>query len=258
MILIQPSIDPIIISFGFIDIRWYSMAYILAFIFGSILIKQYNKKSYNLLSDVQIDKFFIWAVIGVIIGGRIGYVLFYQINLFFSKPFYIFEIWKGGMSFHGGLIGIIFSTYVFSIKNSVKFFYLSDLVSIVAPIGLFLGRISNFINTELYGRVTNFPFAIIYPQIDSSPRHPSQLYESFFEGIVLFIILFFYFNKNPKKYSIGNISALFLIIYSISRFIIEYLREPDLHLGLYFNYFSMGQLLCIPLFFSGLIILFRK
>ena len=258
MILIQPSIDPIIISFGFIDIRWYSMSYILAFIFGSILIKQYNKKSYNLLSDVQIDKFFIWAVIGVIIGGRIGYVLFYQINLFFSKPFYIFEIWKGGMSFHGGLIGIIFSTYVFSIKNSVKFFYLSDLVSIVAPIGLFLGRISNFINTELYGRVTNFPFAIIYPQIDSNPRHPSQLYESFFEGIVLFIILFFYFNKNPKKYSIGNISALFLIIYSISRFIIEYLREPDLHLGLYFNYFSMGQLLCIPLFFSGLIILFRK
>ncbi len=258
MILIQPSIDPIIISFGFIDIRWYSMSYILAFIFGSILIKQYNKKSYNLLSDVQIDKFFIWAVIGVIIGGRIGYVLFYQINLFFSKPFYIFEIWKGGMSFHGGLIGIIFSTYVFSIKNSVKFFYLSDLVSIVAPIGLFLGRISNFINTELYGRVTNFPFAIIYPQIDSNPRHPSQLYESFFEGIVLFIILFFYFNKNPKKYSIGNISALFLIIYSISRFIIEYLREPDLHLGLFFNYFSMGQLLCIPLFFSGLIILFRK
>ena len=230
MILIQPSIDPIIISLGFIDIRWYSIAYILAFVFGSILIKQFNKKSYNLLSNVQIDRFFIWAVIGVIIGGRIGYVLFYQTNLLFLKPLYIFEIWKGGMSFHGGLIGIIFSIYLFSIKNSVKFFYLSDLVSIVAPIGLFLGRMSNFINTELYGRVTDFPFAIIYPEIDN----------------------------NPKKYLIGNISALFLIIYSIFRFLIEYLREPDLHLGLFFNYFTMGQLLCIPLFFAGLIILFRK
>jgi len=258
MILIQPSIDPIIISLGFIDIRWYSMAYILAFVFGSLLIKQFNRKSYNLLTNVQIDRFFIWAVIGVIIGGRIGYVLFYQTNLLFLKPFYIFEIWKGGMSFHGGLIGIIFSIYFFSIKNSVKFFYLSDLVSIVAPVGLFLGRISNFINTELYGRVTDFPFAIIYPQIDNNTRHPSQLYESFFEGIVLFFILYFYFNKNPKKYLIGNISALFLIIYSIFRFLIEYLREPDLHLGLFFNYFSMGQLLCIPILFVGLMILFRK
>ncbi len=258
MILIQPSIDPIIISLGFVDIRWYSIAYILAFVFGSILIKRINIRSYNLLSNVQIDKFFIWAVIGVIIGGRIGYVLFYQTNLLFLKPLYIFEIWKGGMSFHGGLIGIIFSIYFFSIKNSVKFFYLADLVSIVAPIGLFLGRMSNFINTELYGRITDFPFAIIYPQIDNNPRHPSQLYEAFFEGIVLFFILFFYFNKNPKKYLIGNLSALFLIIYSIFRFLIEYLREPDLHLGLFFNYFSMGQFLCIPLFFAGLIIFFRK
>ncbi len=258
MILIQPSIDPIIISLGFIDIRWYSLAYILAFVFGSILIKQFNKKSYHLLTDVQIDRFFIWAIIGVIIGGRIGYVLFYQTNLFISQPFYIFEIWKGGMSFHGGLIGVIFSIYIFSLKNSVNFFYLSDLVSIVAPIGLCLGRISNFINTELYGRVTDFPLAMIYPQIDKNPRHPSQLYESFFEGIVLFVILFFYFNKGPKKYFIGNISALFLILYSIFRFTIEYLREPDLHLGLFFKYFSMGQLLCIPLFFAGLIILFRK
>ena len=124
MILIQPSIDPIIISLGFIDIRWYSIAYILAFVFGSILIKQFNRKSYNFLSNLQIDRFFIWAVVGIIIGGRIGYVLFYQTNLLFLKPFYIFEIWKGGMSFHGGLIGVIFSIYIFSIKNRVNFFYL--------------------------------------------------------------------------------------------------------------------------------------
>ncbi len=258
MIFIQPSINPVLLSLGFIDIRWYSLAYIFAFIFGSILIKKLNKKSHKLLSNIQIDRFFIWAVIGVIIGGRFGYVLFYQTNLFFSDPIYIFKIWKGGMSFHGGLVGIIFSIYLFSRKYKIQFFYLSDLVSLVAPIGLFLGRISNFINTELYGRVTDFHIAIIYPLIDNNPRHPSQLYEALFEGFILFIILFFYFIKKPKEYILGKISALFLIFYSIFRFFIEYLREPDYHLGLVFYDFSMGQLLCIPLLLAGFIIFFRK
>jgi len=258
MIFIQPSINPVILSLGYVDIRWYSLAYIISFILGSIFIKKLNKKSYYLLSEKQIDSFFIWSVLGVIIGGRVGYVFFYQTNLFISDPLYILEIWNGGMSFHGGLIGIIMSIYLFSIKNNIKFFYLSDLVSLVAPIGLFLGRITNFINTELYGRVTDFPFAIINPMIDNNPRHPSQLYEAFFEGIILFIILLLYFNKNPKKYIIGKISALFLIAYSLFRFVIEYLREPDYHLGLFFNYFSMGQFLCVPLFIAGLIIFFRR
>tara|TARA_Y100000022_G_scaffold97442_1_gene83980 strand:+ start:1058 stop:1834 length:777 start_codon:yes stop_codon:yes gene_type:complete len=258
MIFIQPSIDPILISLGFLDIRWYSLSYIFTFIFGSILIKKLNKKSLNNLSDIQIDKFFVWAVLGVIIGGRVGYVLFYQLQLFFQDPLYIFQIWKGGMSFHGGLIGMILAIYLFAKQNNLSFFYLSDLVSIVAPIGLFLGRISNFINTELYGRVTEFPFAIIYPLIDNNPRHPSQLYEAFFEGVVLFIILYLIFIKNSKKYSAGIISAYFLILYSIFRFLIEFLREPDLHLGLYLNYFSMGQILCIPIFFAGILILFRR
>jgi len=258
MIFIQPSIDPILISLGFLDIRWYSLSYIFTFIFGSILIKKLNKKSLNNLSDIQIDKFFVWAVLGVIIGGRVGYVLFYQLQLFFLDPLYIFQIWKGGMSFHGGLIGMILAIYLFAKQNNLSFFYLSDLVSIVAPIGLFLGRISNFINTELYGRITDFPFAIIYPLIDNNPRHPSQLYEAFFEGVVLFIILYLIFIKNSKKYSVGIISAYFLILYSIFRFLIEFLREPDLHLGLYLNYFSMGQILCIPIFFAGILILFRR
>ena len=258
MIFIQPSINPIVMSLGFIDIRWYSLAYIFAFILGSVIIKKFNKDSYRLISDDEIDKFFIWAIIGVILGGRIGYVLFYQTNLFFTKPTYIIEIWNGGMSFHGGLIGMILSIYLFSLKYKIQFFYLSDLVSLVAPIGLFLGRISNFINTELYGRVTDFPLAIIYPLIDNNPRHPSQLYEAFFEGIILFIILSFYFSKKPKKYIIGNISGLFLIFYSIFRFLIEYLREPDYHLGLVFYYFSMGQLLCIPFLLAGIFILVRK
>ena len=258
MIFIQPSIDPVVMSLGFIDIRWYSLAYIFAFILGSVIIKKLNSVSYRLISDDKIDKFFIWAIIGVILGGRIGYVLFYQTNLFFTKPTYILEIWNGGMSFHGGLIGMILSIYLFSLKYKIQFFYLSDLVSLVAPIGLFLGRISNFINTELYGRVTDFPLAIIYPLIDNNPRHPSQLYEAFFEGIILFIILLFYFSNRPKQYIIGNISGLFLIFYSIFRFLIEYLREPDYHLGLVFYYFSMGQLLCIPFLLAGIWIIVRK
>jgi phosphatidylglycerol---prolipoprotein diacylglyceryl transferase len=258
MIFIQPSINPVVVSLGFIDIRWYSLAYIFAFILGSVIIKKLNSSSYRLISDDKIDKFFIWAIIGVILGGRIGYVLFYQTNLFFTKPTYILEIWNGGMSFHGGLIGMILSIYLFSFKYKIQFFYLSDLVSLVAPIGLFLGRISNFINTELYGRVTDFPLAIIYPLIDNNPRHPSQLYEAFFEGVILFLILLFYFNKKPKKYMAGSISGLFLILYSIFRFLIEYLREPDYHLGLVFYYFSMGQLLCIPFLFAGIWILVRK
>ena len=258
MIFIQPSINPVVMSLGFIDIRWYSLAYIFAFILGSVIIKRLNSDSYRLISDDKIDKFFIWAIIGVILGGRIGYVLFYQTNLFFTKPAYILEIWNGGMSFHGGLIGMILSIYLFSLKYKIQFFYLSDLVSLVAPIGLFLGRISNFINTELYGRVTDFPLAIIYPLVDNNPRHPSQLYEAFFEGIILFLILLFYFSKKPKKYIIGTISGLFLIFYSIFRFLIEYLREPDYHLGLIFYYFSMGQLLCIPFLLAGLWIIIRK
>ena len=258
MIFIQPSINPVVMSLGFIDIRWYSLAYIFAFILGSVIIKKLNSGSYRLISDDKIDKFFIWAIIGVILGGRIGYVLFYQTNLFFTKPTYILEIWNGGMSFHGGLIGMILSIYLFSLKYKIQFFYLSDLVSLVAPIGLFLGRISNFINTELYGRVTDFPLAIIYPLIDNNPRHPSQLYEALFEGIILFIILLFYFSNRPKQYIIGNISGLFLIFYSIFRFLIEYLREPDYHLGLVFYYFSMGQLLCIPFLLAGIWIIVRK
>ena len=257
MILIKPSIDPVILSLGIFDIRWYSLAYIAGFIIGSIIIKYLNKKLLNILSNKQIDSFFIWSILGVIIGGRVGYVLFYQTSYLFTNPIYILKIWTGGMSFHGGLIGIIISMYLFCKKNNIKFFFLSDLVSIVAPIGLFFGRIANFINNELYGRVTNFPIAMIYPEIDMQPRHPSQLYEAFFEGILLFIILFTYFNKTKSNPTIGKISGLFLILYSIFRILIEFLREPDSHIGLIFNIASMGQILSIPLLIIG-IMFFKK
>ena len=254
MILIKPSIDPVFFSIGILDIRWYSLAYIASFILGSILIKKFNKQSFNMLSNKQIDNFFIWAIFGVIIGGRLGYVLFYQLNNFIVDPIYVFKIWQGGMSFHGGLIGIIISIYFFCKKSSVQFFYLSDFVAIVAPIGLFFGRIANFINSELYGRVTDFPFAIIYPEIDLQPRHPSQIYEAFLEGLLLFLILIVFFNKTNSKSYIGKTSGLFLILYSIFRISAEFLREPDSHIGLIFNFISMGQLLSIPFLIIGILI----
>ena len=258
MILIQPSIDPVILSVGALDIRWYSLSYIMAFVIGSFLIKKFNKEFSNSISNKEIDNFFLWAILGVIIGGRLGYVIFYQTNIFVLDPIHIFKIWKGGMSFHGGLAGMIVSIYFFCRKNKLSFFYLADLVSLVAPIGLFFGRIANFINTELYGRITDFPFAVIYPSIDQFPRHPSQLYEAFFEGFLLFTILLYYFYKKKENELIGKISGLFLLLYSFFRFSIEYLREPDAHLGLFLGYFSMGQLLSVPLFIFGILIFVKK
>ena len=204
MNFIQPSIDPVILSISFIEIRWYSLAYILGFLLGIYIIKRLNKIYGNQYSNKEIDSFLIWSVLGVIIGGRTGYVIFYQLNEFLTNPFYLFEIWNGGMSFHGGLTGIIISTLIFAKINRKSFFYLSDLVSIVAPIGLFFGRIANFINTELIGRPTDFYISVIYP------RHPSQIYEAILEGIILFLILLIYFYK-IKKYKIyGLISGCLL------------------------------------------------
>ena len=251
MLLIHPSIDPVIVSFGVIQIRWYGIAYVLGFLLGIYLIKQINQGYQKKIKNKQIDDFFIWSVIGVILGGRIGYVLFYQTATILTDPINILFIWKGGMSFHGGLIGIIISIFLFSKKYSIDFFQLSDLVSSVAPVGLFFGRLANFINVELYGRVTDFPLAMIYPSIDQAPRHPSQLYEAFFEGVVLFIILMFCNKKNYSQNNFGFITSLFLILYGIFRFLIEFLREPDAHIGLIFNSITMGQLLSVPLAIIG-------
>ena len=255
MNFIQPSIDPVIISFGFVDIRWYSLAYILGLIIGLAIMKRLNKFSNNFINSKHLDNFLVWAVIGIIIGGRIGYVLFYQFNLFIKNPLYIIEIWNGGMSFHGGLIGIVVSIYLFSKINRINFFYLSDLVSIVAPIGIFFGRIANFINTELIGKPTDFYISVIYPSIDDIPRHPSQLYEAMFEGLILFIFLITFFYKTKDFLKHGIISGLFLCFYSFFRFMIEFIREPDIQIGLLFNFISMGQLLCVPVFIIGFIII---
>ncbi len=258
MIFIQPSIDPVIFSLGFIDIRWYSLAYIAGLILGLTIIKRLNKSYGYLIDTNKLDNFFIWAVIGVILGGRVGYVLFYQTNLFINNPIYILKIWKGGMSFHGGLLGIILSCYIFCKINKVNFFYLSDLIAIVSPIGLFFGRLANFINTELIGKPTDFYISIIYPTVDNLPRHPSQLYEAFLEGLVLFIILIFFFIYNKHKRNYGFISGVFLFLYGIFRFLVEFLREPDSHLGLILNIVTMGQILSLPLIIFGIIFMLKN
>ena len=258
MIFTHPSIDPVIFSLNFIDIRWYSIAYIAAFIIGNFLIKFFNKKIDSNISNKLIDDFFIWSVLGVIIGGRLGYVLFYQFENLINDPIYLIYIWQGGMSFHGGLSGMIISILLFAKKNSVNFYTLSDLVSLVAPIGLFFGRIANFINIELIGRTTEFPIAIIYPTIDNLKRHPSQLYEALLEGVVLFIILLIVFFSNFSKKKHGYLSSMFLFFYGIFRFIVEFLREPDEHIGLLFEFLSMGQILCIPIIFFGIILFVKK
>ena len=258
MLFIHPSINPVIVSLGVIQIRWYGIAYVVGFLLGIYLIKQINQGYQKKINNKQIDDFFIWSILGVILGGRIGYVLFYQTATILTDPINILFIWKGGMSFHGGLIGIIISIFLFSKKYSIDFFQLSDLVSSVAPVGLFFGRLANFINVELYGRVTDFPLAMIYPSIDQAPRHPSQLYESFFEGIVLFVILRQCNKKNYSKNNFGFITSLFLILYGIFRFLIEFLREPDAHIGLIFNSITMGQLLSVPLIILGVGIYLKK
>ena len=253
MNFVQPSIDPVIFSISFLEIRWYSLAYIVGFFVGLIIIKKINR--YNKpVTEKNLDDFLIWSIIGVIIGGRIGYVVFYQIKILIKDPLYLFEIWNGGMSFHGGLLGLVITIYLFSKVHNLNFFNLSDLVSIVAPIGIFLGRIANFINTELIGRPTNFFISIIYPSVDNQTRHPSQIYEALLEGLLLFFILFLYFLWNKNKLKRGVISGLFLIYYSIFRFFAEFLREPDSQIGLIYNLISMGQLLSLPLFVFGLII----
>ena len=254
MIIIHPLIDPVIVSFGFFQIRWYGLAYVAGLFLGLIIIKKLNAKLVNPLQDKLIDNFFIWCALGVIFGGRLGYILFYQTAYLYNQPIKIFYMWEGGMSFHGGLIGVIISTYLFAKKNKVKFLLLSDFVSTVAPIGIFFGRIANFINVELYGRVTSFPLAMKFLTIDEQRRHLSQIYEAFFEGIIIFIFLISITKITILKNKVGLNTSFFLILYGFFRFLLEFLREPDSHIGLIFHYFTTGQLLCIPMIIIGIII----
>ena len=250
------NLEPVLFDFWFIAIRWYSLAYISGIIIGWWLGKKIIKKKFlgssHQINLNEFDNLISYLIISIIIGGRFGYIIFYNPKYFILNPFDIIKIWEGGMSFHGALIGIIAGTVLFSVKKKLSALILLDVIACVAPIGIFFGRIANFINSELVGKVTNVSWSVIFPSIDMLPRHPSQLYEAFLEGVILFIILnSFIFKKN---YKIGTCSYLFLISYSFFRIISEFFREPDSHLGYFFNLFSMGTILSFIMFLVGLIL----
>ena len=250
------NLNPILIDFGFIAIRWYSLAYIFGIFigwwFGKKIITHIFKNYYLKFNIKEFDDFITYIIISLIFGGRIGYVIFYNIEYFILNPLDIFKIWEGGMSFHGALIGIILGTYLFSKKRNIPVFFLLDIVACVSPIGIFFGRIANFINGELIGKVTTLSWGVIFPAAGMLPRHPSQLYEAMLEGLVLFLILNILIFK--QKYKIGTSSYLFLIFYGIFRIISELFREPDIQLGYLFNFFSMGTILSFLMIVAGLII----
>tara|TARA_B100000029_G_scaffold120931_2_gene114273 strand:+ start:485 stop:1198 length:714 start_codon:yes stop_codon:yes gene_type:complete len=228
--------------------------YAISFILIDYMIKRDIKKKFFNFSVNFIDNFMIISLISLLIGGRLGYVIFYDITYYLNNPIKILMIWQGGMSFHGGLIGAFIGLLIFSKNQNIKFFDISDLISLYIPIGLGLGRIGNFINGELYGKPTNTDWGVIFPAIDQIPRHPSMLYEAFLEGLVLFFLMRMIFYKNPSK---GILTSYFLIIYGVFRFSIEFLRVPDSHIGyLYNNWLTMGQLLCIPMIITGIIIIY--
>ena len=249
-----PNISPIAISiFGF-NVRWYALAYIFGFIFAFYYIKYLlRSQTNNKISYTELDDLFTNGILGVILGGRIGYTLFYNFNYYISHPINIFKIWEGGMSFHGGFIGCIISIYIWCKKNKKSFLQLTDSIAMAAPIGLFLGRIANFINGELYGRITSSKFGIIFPYTDGIPRHPSQLYEAVTEGLLLFIILFFIHKIKAVKNRYGITSFAFVGLYGIARISIENFREPDAQIGFLKFGITMGQLLTIPMILISII-----
>lgn len=252
------EIDPIAFEVGPLVIRWYSLAYLFGILGGWWLAIKLSRKAGSDFTPELISDFVVWATIGVILGARLGYVFFYNFGYYFNNPSEILAVWHGGMSFHGGLIGVILALLIFSYKHKLNIFSVGDIVACVAPLGLMLGRLGNFINGELYGRISvDLPWAVLFPQGGGFPRHPSQLYEAFFEGFLALIILnSLWFLSSWVRERRGFSAGIFLVWYSISRICIEFFREPDLQIGYIFDYFTLGQFLCVPVLFMGLFFIF--
>ena len=259
--MIIHNLDPVLIDLGFFQIKWYSIAYILGIVLGwfyaSIIIKNYN--NITNINQQDFEDLIIYLILGIILGGRLGYVIFYDPNYYIQNFFEIFKVWHGGMSFHGGVLGVVISTFVFAKVNKSNFFNFTDIIACVAPIGLFLGRIANFINGELFGKVSTLPWAVVFPDVDNLARHPSQIYEAILEGIVLFVLINIFALKKRLLKKTGYISGLFLVLYSILRIISENFREPDKHIGYIYQNISMGIILSIiTLLLGSLIIIFVR
>ena len=259
--MIVHNLDPVLVDFGLFELRWYSLAYILGIILGwvyaikIIKLSKENKHNFKQIEKNQFDDLIIYLVIGVIIGGRLGYVIFYNLEYYAQNFIEIFKLWHGGMSFHGGLLGVVIFTFIFSKKAETNFLRFTDIVACAAPIGIFFGRIANFINGELYGKISNAPWAVIFQDSGNIARHPSQIYEAILEGIILFLLINYLALKKELIFKTGYMSGLFLILYSILRIIAENFREPDIHLGYFFNYFSLGTILSFITIIAGLFII---
>ena len=248
-----PQIDPVAFRLGFIVIRWYALAYIVGLLLAWGLARKMSLKAKSVVTVLKLDDFLVWAIAGIILGGRLGYILFYNMKYYLEFPLQTLFLWQGGMSFHGGLIGMMVATFLFARKKQVPVLALGDIICCVAPIGLFLGRLANFVNAELYGRVTTqTPWAVIFPG-QTLPRHPSQIYEALCEGLVLFCILngFWWFSKKYRQRT-GFFTGLFFLLYGLMRFGLEFFREPDAHLGFVLGKLSMGQILCLPMIIGGI------
>jgi phosphatidylglycerol:prolipoprotein diacylglycerol transferase len=250
-----PKISPEIIKIGPLSIRWYGLMYLIGFICSYLIVKREIKRRGLQVEKDFLENLYFYLILGLLLGARLGYVLFYNLIYYIKHPLEVFAIWQGGMSFHGGLIGVILSALFFTKAKKFDFFKLTDMLVLTAPIGLGLGRIGNFINGELYGRITDVPWAMIFPDGGPLPRHPSQLYEAFLEGFVLFIALWFLKDKFSKS---GILSSIFLILYGIFRFVVEFFREPDPQIGYILGLFTMGQILCSIMILSGLGLFFYR
>jgi len=249
------NFDPVAIQIFSLEIRWYSLAYIIGILLGWLLSKKIFITDLKLKE--KFDDFITYLIIGIIVGGRLGYSLFYNLDYYFYNLMDVFKIWQGGMSFHGGLIGVIIASILFAKKNNHNSYNYLDIVSLVAPIGIFFGRVANFINSELYGTETNLPWAVKFLKVDDLYRHPSQLYEAIFEGLILFLILIYFRNKGLMK-TPGLLSSLFLIFYSSFRFIIEFFRVPDEQLGYLFLNFTLGKIISFIFLLIGSYLLITK
>lgn len=251
-----PQIDPVIFSLGPLAVRWYGLMYVLGFVAAYFLVRyQFRRqpRTWAAAFDRHLDNLFLALIVGLIIGSRLGYVLFYNFSYYWQQPLEIFATWQGGMSFHGGLLGLLLAGWLFCRHHKLEFWRGADALAVAAPIGLGLGRLGNFINGELYGRVSEVPWAMVFPGGGPLPRHPSQLYQASLEGLLLFVIMWLALHRYywPRHWPAGRLTALFLIGYGGLRFVAEFFRQPDAHLGLYLNFFTMGQLLCALMIAAG-------
>ena len=248
-----PHFDPVALSIGPLEIHWYALAYVAGFTLAW-RVARYLTKLYR--DDLRpkaddIDDFISWAILGVLFGGRIGYVLFYNLPVYADHPLEAFKVWHGGMSFHGGALGVILALLLYAKIKKVSLFRLADITTAVVPIGLFLGRCANFVNGELFGRPTTAPWGVVFPRGGDEPRHPSQLYEAATEGLLLFVILFALMRIEKVRNHQGVVAGAFLALYGVFRFTVEFFREPDVQLGFIFEEVTMGQVLSIPMILVG-------